>query len=183
MQLSRSIRFTLVFLLLTGLIYPMAVTGAAKLLFPWQAAGSQLQQNGQPVGSALIGQAFTKPEFFQGRLSSIAYDASSSGTPNFGPSDEALIKRVQDDVAAFKEANPGAPIPSDLLTNSGSGLDPDITPQAAMVQVARVAKARGISEALLTQLVQANTVQPALGFFGEARVNVLKLNLALQGLK
>jgi K+-transporting ATPase ATPase C chain len=182
-MLGRSLRFTLVFMLLTGLIYPLATTGLAQLLFPHQASGSLFRRDGTIVGSELIGQRFTQPGYFHGRVSSINYDAAATGSPNYGPSDAALRERVEADVAAWRRENPGQPVPADLLTNSGSGVDPHISPEAALAQVPRVARARGIAEADLRQLVAAKTEGRFLGIFGEPRVNVLALNLALDQLK
>lgn len=182
-MLGRAIRFSLVFLVLTGLLYPPATTGLAQMLFPHQANGSLIKgANGEVIGSELIGQPFTKPEFFQGRVSQVKYDASATGGSNLAPSDEALLGRVKADVEKWKAENPGQPLPSDLLTASGGGVDPHITPEAALAQVARVSKATGIDEARLKDLVNQHTEGRTLGIFGEPRVNVLKLNLALQQL-
>jgi K+-transporting ATPase ATPase C chain len=181
-MLGRAIRFSLVFLVLTGLIYPLATTGLARALFPHQAEGSLIKRaDGTVIGSELIGQSFgDSPAFFHGRVSSIGYDAASTGSPNYAPSDKALLERVQADVAAWQKENPGQPVPSDLLTNSGSGVDPHISPEAALAQVPRVSKATGVAEATLRVLVAQHTEGRSLGLFGEPRVNVLQLNLALQ---
>ena len=183
-MLGRAIRFSLVFLVVTGLLYPLSTTGLARVLFPHQAGGSLVRGgDGTVIGSELIGQAFTAPGFFHGRVSSINYDASSSGSPNLGPTDAALLERVKGDVEKWKRENPGQPVPPDLLTNSGSGLDPHLSPEAVLSQVPRVSRATGIAETRLRELVRANTEGRTLGIFGEPRVNVLKLNLALKKLQ
>ena len=180
--------------LLTGVVYPLAVTGIAKLAFPRQADGSLIVSAGKPVGSALIGQSFDDPKYFWGRLSATGdfpYDAfnaetltASSGS-NYGPTNPALLAAVQARLAALQAADPGntAPVPVDLVTASGSGLDPDISVAAALYQVPRVAQARGLTEAAVRSLVDRYTTGRQLGFLGEPRVNVLKLNLALDGIK
>ena len=182
-QLMIAIKATLVLTVLTGLLYPLAVTGLAQILFPRQANGSLLAVNGKTVGSALIGQSFTKPEYFQGRPSAAGngYDGLNSGGSNYGPTNQKLADRVRDDVKKFRAENPGytGPLPADLLTASASGLDPDISPASADVQVARVASARGVSADAVRQLVAAHTAGRQYGLFGEPRVNVLELNLAL----
>lgn len=176
----KAIRFSLVFLVLCGLLYPLATTGIAQALFPAQARGSLLQAaDGTVIGSELIGQLFTRPEFFHGRVSHVKYDAAATGGSNLGPTDEALVERVKADLAAWEAANPGQPAPADLLTASGSGVDPHISPEAALAQVPRISRARSIPEADLRALVAAHTEGRSLGIFGEPRVNVLKLNLAL----
>lgn len=169
-MVGRAIRFSLVFLVLCGLIYPLATTGLARAFFPRQSAGSLVELGGRVVGSDLIEQSFTQPGFFHGRV---------SGDQNEGPSDPKLLERVKADVARWQQENPGQPIPADLLTNSGSGLDPHISPASALAQVARVSKATGVPEAQLRLLVDQHTEGRTLGLFGERRVNVLKLNLAL----
>lgn len=183
-QLVIALRVTVVFALLTGVAYPLLVTGLAKVIFPRQASGSLIERNGKTVGSELIGQKFTRPEYFQGRPSaagSDGYDGLASGPSNMGPTNQHLIDRVQADVKKFRDANPGnsGPLPADLVTASGSGLDPDISPASADVQVARVAAARAVSVDTVRTLVTQNTEGRQFGLLGEPRVNVLKLNLAL----
>lgn len=179
--------------LLTGLAYPLALTGLARALFPRQAAGSLIHRNGQVIGSAWIGQSFTDPGHFWGRPSAttgpdgkpLPCNGASSGGSNLAPSNPALLKAVRDRVAALRAADPEAagPVPVDLVTASGSGLDPDISPAAAAFQVHRVAKARGLEEARVRDLVARHTVEPQWGLLGEARVNVLALNLDLDSLR
>ncbi|MET3393331.1 MULTISPECIES: potassium-transporting ATPase subunit KdpC [Variovorax] len=169
---------------LTGLIYPMAVTGVAKAAFPAQAAGSLIVIDGTTVGSKLIGQNFSDPKHFWGRPSATApqpYNASASGGSNQGPLNPALTDAVKTRVEALRAADPGntAPVPVDLVTASASGLDPDISPAAAQYQAARVARVRGMPLAQVQSLIDGNTQQPLLGFLGEPRVNVLALNIAL----
>ena len=171
---------------LTGLIYPMAVTGAAKAVFPSQAAGSLIVQGGNTVGSKLIGQNFSDPKHFWGRPSATApqpYNASASGGSNQGPLNPALAEAVKARVEALRAADPGntAPVPVDLVTASASGLDPDISPAAAHYQAARVARVRGVPVEQVNALIAGNTQAPLWGLLGEPRVNVLALNLALDG--
>ncbi|MDR3451626.1 MAG: potassium-transporting ATPase subunit KdpC [Rhodoferax sp.] len=174
--------------LLTGLAYPLVVTGVARSLFPWQAGGSLILQGGKPVGSALIGQNFADPGHFWGRLSAttpMPYNATSSGGSNLGPLNPALTDAVKARIEALRAADPGnpLPVPVDLVTASGSGLDPDISPAAASYQVARVARARGLDAGRVQALVAAHTEGALWGVIGEARVNVLRLNLALDALR
>jgi potassium-transporting ATPase KdpC subunit len=183
-QLLIAVKATVVLTILTGLIYPLAVTGLAKVLFPHQAAGSLIQANGTVIGSELIGQRFTKPEYFHGRPSGAGndgYDGLSSGGFNQGPTNQKLIDRVRGDVAKFRAENPAftGTIPADIVTGSGSGLDPHISPEAAEAQTARVASARNMPTDSVRRLIAANTEDRQLGVLGEARVNVLLLNLAL----
>lgn len=182
-QLLPALRMTIVLTVLTGLLYPAAVTGIAKLLFPRQAAGSLVVVNGKTIGSELIGQKFTRPGYFHGRPSAAGdgYDAANSGASNLGPTSAKLAARVREDAARFLRENPAArePLPADLLTTSASGLDPHISPASAQVQAGRVAAARGVSAAEIVSLIEAHTEDRQYGFLGEPRVNVLKLNLAL----
>jgi K+-transporting ATPase ATPase C chain len=188
-QLRPVIVMIALFTLLTGVALPLGFVGFGQLVFPFQAGGSLLQQNGKVIGSALLGQNFTSDRYFRGRPSALMgtdpndsskqiatpYDASESGASNLAPASKALIDRVTADVAKA-----GAkPVPGDMVTTSASGLDPDISPETAAAQVDRVAKARGMAPAMVRALVQANTDEPLLGFIGAAHVNVLALNLAL----
>jgi K+-transporting ATPase ATPase C chain len=179
--------------LITGLVYPLAMTGIAEVIFPRQAQGSLIERDGKVIGSALIGQVFTSDKYFHGRPSATTapdpndatktipapYNAANSGGSNLGPSNKALIDRVQGDIEALKKENPAAPVPADLVTTSASGLDPHISPEAALFQVPRIAKARNLPEDRIRQLVEDNTEGRFLGLLGEPRVNVLLLNLAL----
>ena len=180
-QLKIAVLFTAVTTILCGILYPLAVTGAAKLLFPNPASGSLVIASGKIVGSKLIGQPFVSPIYFHPRPSAAGsgYDSIASGGSNLGPTNHALADRIKSDAAALHAENPHAPIPADLLTTSASGLDPDISPEAADFQIPRVAKARSISESELRSLVQAHTIHRQFGFLGEPRINVLELNLAL----
>jgi len=180
-ELKPAILITIVLTILTGIAYPLAVTGIAQTVFRKQANGSLIEQNGKVIGSELIGQNFTKPEYFHPRPSQNTYDAANSGGSNLGPTNPALADRLKKDAAQFRKDNPdySGPIPADAITTSGSGLDPEITPANATAQSARVAKARGASLNAVQSLVAMNTDGRQLGFLGESRVNVLKLNMAL----
>jgi potassium-transporting ATPase KdpC subunit len=179
--------------LITGLVYPLAMTGIAGVIFPYQAQGSLIEREGKVIGSTLIGQEFTGAGYFHGRPSattgpdpkdptksvSVPYNAANSGGSNLGPTNKALIERVKEDVEKLKADNPAVPVPIDLVTTTGSGLDPHISPDAALFQVSRVAKERKMSEDRIRQIVNDNTEGRTLGLLGEPRVNVLALNLAL----
>jgi K+-transporting ATPase ATPase C chain len=182
--------------LITGLVYPLVMTGIAGVLFPYQAQGSLIEREGKVVGSALIGQVFESDKYFHGRPSATTapdpndatktvaapYNAANSGGSNLGPSNKALVDRVQGDMDKLKQENPSAPVPADLVTTSASGLDPHISPEAALFQVPRVAKARNLPQERIRQLIEDHTESRFLGLFGEPRVNVLLLNLALDQL-
>jgi potassium-transporting ATPase KdpC subunit len=187
-QLRPAIVAIAVFVLLTGILYPLLITGVSQAIFPRQANGSMLVRHNHDVGSQLIGQQFDDPKYFWGRLSAtqpFPYNAASSKGSNLGPSNPALIEEVDRRIAELKAADPQneLPIPIDLVTSSGSGLDPDISVAAALYQIHRVARARGLSEAVVRTLVDYFTRRPQLGLFGEPRVNVLELNLALDEIK
>ena len=195
-QLRSALVLLVLLTVLTGLAYPFAITGLAGVLFPSQAAGSLVTSDGKIVGSALIGQSFTSDKYFHGRPSATTapdpkdatktipapYNAANSSGSNLGPSNKALLDRVKEDAAKLKAENPNAPVPQDLVTTSGSGLDPDITPEAAFFQVPRVAKARNIPEDKLRDLVSNLVEGRTLGVIGEPKVNVLALNIALDRL-
>ena len=173
------------FTILTGLAYPLGMTALGQLLFPHQANGSLVMKGGKVIGSELIGQNFTTAKYFHGRPSAttIPYDAANSMGSNYGPTSKALIARVRKDAAALHAENPAAPVPIDLVTSSASGLDPDITPAAALFQVPRVAKTRGLSQVAVRQLVESHIDGRLLGFVGEPRVNVLMLNMDLDAMQ
>jgi potassium-transporting ATPase KdpC subunit len=182
---------------ITGIVYPLLMTGIAQAVFPYQANGSLIAKDGKVIGSALIGQNFTADKYFHGRPSAttepdpkdptktepVPYAADNSGGSNLGPTSKALVDRVKDDAAKLAQENPNTPIPSDLVTTSASGLDPDITPAGALFQVPRVAKARGLAEDKVRQLVEDHIAGRVLGIIGEPHVNVLQLNLALDAMK
>ena len=192
-EIRPAIVFVVALTLITGLAYPLAMTWVAGLIFPYQAQGSMIENDGKVVGSALIGQVFTDDKYFHGRPSATntpdpndstktvdaPYNAANSGGSNLGPTNKALIDRIQGDLDKLKAENPSAPVPIDLVTTSGSGLDPHISPEAALFQVPRVAKARNMPESRVRALVAEHTQGRTFGLLGEPRVNVLALNMAL----
>jgi K+-transporting ATPase ATPase C chain len=183
-QILPGIRIKLFMTLVLGILYPLAITGISQVLFPHQANGSLVTVGGKVVGSELIGQNFAKPEYFQPRPSAAGndgYDPTASGGSNYGPTNQKLVDRVKASIDKFRKDNPDyqGPLPADLVTASGSGLDPHVSPDSATAQAARVAKARGASADQVIQLVAQFTEGPELGMLGEPRVNVLKLNIAL----
>jgi K+-transporting ATPase ATPase C chain len=189
-QLRPAVALIVLLTLVTGVAYPAVVTAISQVVFPGQANGSLVVVNGQTLGSSLIGQAFDDPKYFWGRPSAAGvtpsnpagYDGTASGGSNLGPTSAALMTRIQGEIKTWQAANGDAPIPIDLLTTSASGLDPDISPAGADYQVARVAKARNMTEDAVRAIVARHTDQPILGFMGEPAVNVLELNLDLDGL-
>jgi K+-transporting ATPase ATPase C chain len=195
-EIRPAIVFVVALTLITGVAYPFAVTGLAGVMFPWRAQGSLVERDGKVVGSTLIGQSFASERYFHGRPSATVtpatddptknvpapYNAANSGGSNLGPTNKDLIDRIKGDMNTLKAENPAAPVPADLVTTSGSGLDPHISPEAALFQVPRIARARNLTEDRVRLLVIENINMPIAGWLGEPRVNVLELNLALDRL-
>jgi potassium-transporting ATPase KdpC subunit len=183
-QIVPGLRTKIFMTILVGVIYPLAITGVCQLVFPYRANGSLITAGGKVIGSELIGQNFTRPEYFQPRPSAAGpegYDATASSGSNYGPTNQKLVERVKASVEKFRKENPDytGPLPADLVTASSSGLDPHISPDSARAQAVRVAKARGLTDAQVRELIERFTEGPDLGLLGEPRVNVLQLNLAL----
>jgi K+-transporting ATPase ATPase C chain len=178
-NLITAVLMTIATTILLGVIYPLVVTGLARVIFPGKANGQLIESNGKVIGSRILGQAFTGDGYFHSRPSAVSYDPTNSNGSQLGPTNQKLIDRVTGDVAALNAENPGTPIPVDMVTTSASGLDPEITPAAAAFQIRRVATARRAPESDISRLVEEHTVGRTFGLLGEPRVNVLELNLAL----